>query len=47
MTGMLGATPAMTEPAQKMTVAAMNGPRRPSRSDRPPKIGITTVDASM
>ena len=46
-TGMLVATPAMREPAQKMTMAATKGPRRPSRSERPPKTGITTVDASM
>ena len=47
MIGMLGAAPARTEPAQKMTVATMKGPRRPSRSESPPKIGIMTVDASM
>ena len=47
MTGMLVATPATREPAQKTTMAAANGPRRPSRSETLPKIGITTVEASM
>ena len=46
-TGMLVAAPAMSEPAQKMTIAATKGLRRPSRSERPPNTGITTVDASM
>jgi hypothetical protein len=45
--GMLVATPAMSDPAQKVMIAATKGPRRPRRSERPPKTGMTTVDASM
>ena len=45
--GMVVAIPAISEPAQKMTIAATKGPRRPRRSERPPKTGITTVEASM
>ena len=44
---MVVATPAMSEPAQKTPMATTNGPRRPSRSERLPNTGITTVDASM